>query len=210
MRNIKSLLLLPLILFSGCMEYVALEPNPHNYYLNSAKNLKQIGRVTLVELTNNSSVHQISSNVTESLFQEIEKKQIFGLTKVWQDDPIWRSLQLDNGMRYTLEEIAQIQKALKSDAILVGTITRFEPYPHLAIGLRLQLIDLSDGQLIWALEQIWDATDKTTRDRIEAYYNPKRLLLNDENLSGQLGSVSSIKFFKFVSYEITQTLDVNS
>jgi len=209
MRQVKSLFLLQFILFSGCMRYVASESNPHSYYLNSAKNIKQIGRVALVELKNNSPVHHISSNVTESLYQEFEKKQIFGLTKVRQDDPIWRSLQLDVGMSYTPDEITQIQKALKSDAILVGTITGFEPYPHMAIGLRLQLIDLSDGRLIWAMEQIWDTTDKATRDRIEAYYNPKRLIFNDENLSGQLGSVSSLKFFKFVSYEVTQTLGTN-
>ena len=207
MKMLRNLLLFQVVLFSGCMEYVALDSKSHTYYLNSAKNLKQIGRVTLVELTSHSPVHHISLDVTESIFQELEKKQIFGLTKVWQDDPVWRSLQLDTDMSYTLEEIGQIQKHLKSEAMLVGVITGFEPYPHMTLGLRLQLIDLSDGQLIWAMEQIWDSTDKVTRDRIEAYYNPKRLLENDENLSGQLGSVSSLKFFKFVSHEIAQTVE---
>ena len=209
MRKIRSLLLFQLILYAGCTRYIAPEPHPHSYYLNSAKDIKQIGRVALVELKNDSAVYRISSSMTESLFQELEKKQIFGLTKVRQDNPVWRSLQLNVGESFTLEEIARIRKTLKSDAVLVGTITGFEPYPHMAIGLRLQLIDLSDGQLIWAMEQVWDTTDKATRNRIETYYNPRRLILNNENLSGQLGSISTLKFLKFVASEIAQTLWVN-
>lgn len=206
MRNLKTLLLPQLILLSGCVHYTIYESAPNSYYSNPAKDLNRIGRVALIELENNSSVHQISPNVTDSLFLEIQKKQIFGLTMVGHDDGVWRSLQLDIDTNYTFEELAQMRKVLKCDAILTGTITGFEPYPHMAIGLRLKLIDLTDGQLIWALEQVWDTTDKTVKNRIESYYNPRRLIFDDENLSGQLGSVSSMKFFKFVSYEITETL----
>lgn len=206
MKNFRTLLLLQLLLLPGCVRYVAYESAPNNYYLNSAKDVKMIGRVALVELTNNSPIPQISLGVTESLFQEIQKRQIFGVTKFWQDDPDWRSLQMDIDTSYSFEELVQMQKMLKCDAVLSGTITGFEPYPHMSIGLRLRLIDLYDGQLIWALEQVWDTTDKMTQKRIEAYYNPKRPMLDDENLSGQLGSVSSLKFFKFVAHEITETL----
>lgn len=208
-RPLLLFLLLQFILLSGCVRYVMNESAPNSYYLNPSKNLKRVGRVALVELKNNSSVHQISPEITDSLFQELQKRQIFGVTRIRQDDPAWRSLQLESGMDYTFEELAQIRKTLKSDAIFMGKITSFEPYPHMAVGLRLQLIDLADGQLIWALEQVWDTTDKTIQSRIESYYNPRRLILDDENLSGQLGSVSSLKFFKFVSYEITETLQAD-
>lgn len=206
MAMLKALLLLLLLFLPSCARYAASESAPSSYYLNPAKNLKMIGRVALVELSNNSAVHQVSPEITESLFQEIQKKQMFGLTKIRQDDAVWRSLQLDADSSYTFEELIQIRKMLKCDAVLIGTITGFEPYPHMALGLRMRLIDLSDGQLIWAMEQVWDTTDKAIQDRIEAYYSPRRLIFNDENLSGQLGSVSSLKFFKFVAHEIAETL----
>ena len=206
MTNMKTLLLLLFIFLSGCVRYAAYEPASNSYYLNPAKDIKMVGRAALVELTNNSVVHQISPDVTDAIFQEIQKRQIFGVTKFRQNESAWRNLRLDVDTSYSFEELAEIEKALKCDAVLTGTITGFEPYPHMALGLRLRLIDLSDGQLLWALEQVWDTTDKTTRNRIEAYYSPKRLMFGDENLSGQLGSVSSLKFFKFVAHEITQTL----
>lgn len=206
MTILKILLLSLLIILPGCIHPVTNESAPNSFYLNPDKNLNQIGRVALVDLTNNSVVHQISPNVTESLYQELQKQQIFGLTRIRRDNAAWRSLQVDTEMNYTFEQLAQMRKILNCDAVLTGVITGYEPYPHMTIGLRLQMIDLSDGRLIWALEQVWDTTDKTTRHRIEEYYTPKQVILNDENLSGRLGLVSALKFFKFVAHEITQTL----
>lgn len=201
-----SLLLLPFICLAGCTHMADSKSTPSSYYLNPAKDLKKIGRTAMVELTDNSTTHHVSPDVTEALFQEFQKKQLWGLAKIRQEDPVWQSLQLDMDSSYQLEDLSQIRKTLRCDAVLVGTITGFEPYPHMALSLRLRLIDLADGQLLWALEQVWDTSDKTIRDRIEAYYSPKHLLFKDENLSGQLGSVSSIKFFKFVAHEIADTL----
>lgn len=208
MMKFRNLLAIQVVLLTGCGRYFhpPEEPAPHTYYLNPAKDMESIGRVALIELTNKSTVHQISPNMTDALFQEIQKRQIFGVRKVAEDDPAWRSLELNIDMTYSYDELDQMRQILKCDAVLMGTITGYEPYPHMAVGLRLRLIDLSDGQLVWAMEQVWDTTDKATRNRIEWYYSPKGLLVHDENLSGQLGSISSLKFFKFVAYEITETL----
>ncbi len=208
MRAALTLFLL-FIFLPGCGRYslTSPEPAPHSYYLNPAKDLGAIGRVALIELSNPSTVHPVSPSLTEALSQEIQKRQIFGLRKVMQDSVVWRSLELSPDMRYSYDELLRVQEALKCDALLTGTITGYEPYPHMAVGLRLRLVDLSDGQLIWAMEQVWDTTDKSTRSRIERYYSPKGILKNDENLTGQLGSISSLKFFKFVSHEITETLN---
>ena len=85
-------------------------------------------------------------------------------------------------------------------------ITGFEPFPHMTIGLRLKLIDLTDGQLLWAIEQIWDTADETTQDRIKSYYN-RNLLPASATLSGKLGTVSSLKFVKFVAFETAETVN---
>jgi hypothetical protein len=213
----KVLLLLS-VLLSGCRLYNASMPEPDYYYLNPEKDFSAIGRVALVELDNDSRFPQISTDVTEALFQASQKKQVFGLTLVHQNDPAWRSLQLDlnlgskmqNGTfkastTYTLEQLLAIRKTLKCDAILVGTITKYQPYPHMAVGLRLKLVDLNDGQLLWALEQIWDGADKTTERRIKNYFK-HHIHSGLAPLHEQLMVVSSLKFINFVAYEVAETL----
>ena len=199
-----TILLLP-ILLSGCQFYRVAAPATDYYYLNPDKDLSSIGRVAVVELDNDSGYPQISADVTESLFQALQKRQVFGLNTVRQSDPSWRSLQLDIDSTYSLEQLSAIRKTLKCDAVLIGTVTEFKPYPHMAIGLRLRLVDLKDGQLLWALEQIWDSADKTTEYRIKNYFK-SQMRSGFAPLRERLVAISSLKFVKFVTYEVAETL----
>ncbi|MFA5239034.1 MAG: hypothetical protein WC476_04910 [Phycisphaerae bacterium] len=205
MDRVKTIILLLTVLLSGCGFNAAYKPAANYYYLNPNKNLSAVGRTALVELANDSAYPQISADVTESLFQALQKKQVFGLTVIRQSAPDWRKLQLELDSAYALEQLSAMRKTLNCNAVLVGTVTGFEPYPHLTIGLRLKLIDLTDGQLLWALEQIWDTSDKTTQDRIKNYYKD-HILPGSGTLQENLGTVSSLKFLKFVAYETSETL----
>ncbi len=205
MDKAKIIFLLLPVLLSGCRVHEFFVPIPDYYYLNPDKNLSSVGRTVLIELDNNSSYPQISADITEALFHALQKKQIFSLTVVRQSDPAWRSLQLDLNQAYTLEQLSAMRKTLNCDAVLVGTVTGFEPYPHLSIGLRLKLIDLADGRLLWALEQIWDTADKITEDRINNHYS-RHNFLGSATLQEKLGTVSTLRFAKFVAYETAETL----
>ena len=203
--QVTILLLLAALLPSCGIIYRASVPAADYYYLNPNKSLTMVGRVAIVELDNNSSYPKISTDVIEKLYQAVQKKQIFGLTVVHQSDPSWRSLQLDLDSKYTLDQLSAIRETLKCEAVLLGTITEFRPYPHMTIGLRLKLIDLRDGQLLWALEQIWDTADKTTEYRIKDYFRSQKRS-GYAPLHEQLATVSSLEFIKFVSFEVAETL----
>ncbi len=209
------LLLLPLLL-SACQFYRVTPPMPEYYYLNPDKDVSTVGRTALVELNNNSGYPQIPADVTEALFQAVQKRQRFGLALVRRNDPAWRSLQMDlnpgvttqsmtTPPTYSLDQLNKIRKTLKCDAVLLGTITQFKPYPHMAIGLRMQLLDLRDGQLLWALEQIWDSSDKTTEHRINSYFQ-YQMRTGYAPLREQLIAVSPLEFIKFVAYEVAATI----
>ncbi|MHC4572521.1 MAG: hypothetical protein ACYS76_00065 [Planctomycetota bacterium] len=203
--KLKLLSLLPVFL-SGCQFYTtAPAPVVDYYYLNPHKNLALIGKVAIVELDNHSSYPEVSSDVTKGLYEALQKKQIFSLTIVRQNDPAWRSLQLELGSTYSLEQLAAIRGALKCDAVLIGTVTEFKPYPHMTMGLRLKLIDLKDGQLLWALEQVWDTADKLTERRIKKYFR-SQIRSGFDPLRERLAVVSPISFIRFVAYEVGETL----
>lgn len=198
---------LPLLAFAltGCRSHRDSAPVPDYYYKNPNRRVTTVGRVAIVELENDSSYPQISTDVTGSLFRALQKRQVFGLTKVGRDDPSWRSLQLDGSTTYSLDQISSIRAKLKCDGVLVGTVTEFKPYPHMVIGLRLKLLDMRDGQLLWALEQVWDSADKTVEKRTKDYFKAEKGS-GFAPLNEQLATVSPLEFLKFVSYEVAATL----
>lgn len=203
---LHATILLALAFVCGC--HVIYKPAGHEpdyYYVNPQKDLPAVGKAVLIELDNDSTYPHISADVTDALFQALQKKQVFSLATVNQTDPDWRSLQIDADSPYSLEQLGEMRKTLNCNAVLTGTITTYQPYPHLNIGLRLKLIDLADGQLLWAFEQIWDTTDKTTEKRIKDYFQAQ-IRSEITPLHERLVVVSSLKFVKFVAYEVAKTM----
>lgn len=176
------------------------------YYLNPYKDLSSLGRVALVELDNNSGHPRISADLTEALFVALQKEQIFGLTVVHQDNPAWRGLQENLDSLQALRQLLAMREALKCNGLLVGTVTEYTPYPHMSIGIRLKLLDLTDGQLLWGLEQVWDSSDRNIQRRIKRYFKDD-LRTGFASLGEELVVVSPLRFGKFVAYEVAETLD---
>jgi len=179
------------------------------YYINPHKDLHKLGRVALVELDNTSSYPDVSADVTQALFLALQKKQVFSLTTVDHDDPAWHALQenLENlDSLQTLRRLLAMRDTLRCNALLIGTVTEYRPYPQLVLGLRLKLLDLTDGQLLWGLEQVWDAADKSIQKRVETYFK-KELRSGFAPLREDLVVISSREFVKFAAYETAQTLE---
>jgi hypothetical protein len=193
-----------LILVCGCKSGRDEDAMAHSYYSSPQKDLRKLGRVALVELDGASGYPELAADVTNALFLEAQKKQAFGVVVVHRDNPTWRSLQENLDSLQTLRQLAAVRDALNCNGLLLGTVTEYRPYPHMVIGLRLKLLDLSDSQLIWGLEQVWDSADKSVRKRIQAY-------LKEEQRSGpspireELVVVSPLNFCKFVTYEVAGT-----
>jgi hypothetical protein len=207
MKTLKTTLILILTAgLAGCaFDFPGQSAATKCYYKNPDKKITSIGRVAIVELSNESAYPHISADISETLYNQLQKKQVVGISAVHKNDPAWKALQLPPSPPYDLEQLANIRNTLKCDAILIGTVTEYKPYPLMVIGLRIKILDLSDGQLIWGYEQIWDTADKTCEQRAEKYYKSEK---NTDygTLRKKLVSASSIEFLKFVSFEVAQTL----
>lgn len=177
-----------------------------SFYLNPYKDLSNLGRVALVEFDNSSGHPQISADLTEALFVALQKNQVFGLTVVHQDNPAWRGLQENLDSLQALRQLLAMREALKCNGLLVGTVTEYSPYPHMSVGLRLKLLDLTDGQLVWGLEQVWDSGDRDIQRRIKRYFKDD-LRTGVASLREELVVVSPLRFGKFVAYEVAETLN---
>jgi hypothetical protein len=170
-----------------------------------SQKLSVIKSVCLVELENKTSYPKVADDVTESLYQSLQKKQRFSLSLLKKTDPAWNTLEVKPDSTYTLEQLMTAHKLFGKDALLIGTITSYSPYPHMAIGLQLKVVDLRTGEAVWSIQQIWDTADKATQERIKKYFE-KQLHSDFSPIGEQLATLSPINFIKFVTYEVTETM----
>ncbi|HEX41143.1 MAG TPA: hypothetical protein ENN81_03690 [Phycisphaerales bacterium] len=192
-----------LTLLSGCQESIGIPPG--SYYINPDKPLAAIGKVALLEPANHSDYENISGDVAQALYKAIQRRQLFSLTLFDSGHPIMKIPGSNLDTSYSLKQLADIQNACKCNAVLMGSVVQYKPYPHLNLVLRLKLIDLSDGQLIWAVEQVWDSADTEIHGRIHAYAK-KQLTSETPTLQEQMVTVSPLAFIAFAAYETAQTL----
>jgi hypothetical protein len=191
----------------GCYQHQRAEAMADAYYLNPNKNLRDLGRVTLVELNDASGHPEIAHAATQALFIELQKEQVFGVSSIGRDDPAWPVLQESLDSRHPARTLLAMRESLKCNALLVGTVTEYRPYPRLAIGLRIKLLDLTDGSLLWGVEQVWDSTDRSVQRRIGVYANSE-LRSGAGPVPEELVTLSPLEFVKFAACEVAQTLNI--
>jgi hypothetical protein len=197
--HLSSVLCLLLFGCSGRMLSVPLVTPPQSSAVAG------IGSICLVEPHNNTTYPQISGQVTECLYQAIQKKHLFNQSILRQTDPAWKNLPLLPDSLYTFEQLSATRKMLGVDAVIVGAVTSYSPYPNMAIGIKLRMLDLRDARIRWTVDHVWDTADKTTESQLKKYFE-KQLRGDYSPLDEQLAVLSSLNFLKFVTYDIAETL----
>ena len=178
------------------------------FYLRSPEDLRNVQRVVFVELPATSAGLEVSTCFSDAIAQAIASQRLFHIEVIRRDDPVHDLLPTNRRRPFTIEELRQIRDALRVDAVLVGDITTYKPYPHMKMGVYLRLLDLKNGRLVWSVDDTWDAQQKDIEKRIEYYFH-KNVGDQYDPVDWRLATVSPIMFQKFVAYEISQTLRVD-
>jgi hypothetical protein len=58
-----------------------------------------------------------------------------------------------------IEKLLNIYNSYGADAILFIDVTTYSPYPPLKLGLRTKLARVSDGEIIWAADNVFNAAE---------------------------------------------------
>jgi len=209
MYKIKITMIFLLMMNSGCEIVRPITPETGYFYLNQGDEFHQIARVVVFEFQNYSNDMDISMKLTRAVTESLQKKHLFTIQAFESSDPAWQKLDLEPVSSYSMEKLLVIRKQLRADAVLYGSITRYHPYPHLMVGLHLKMVDLRSGKLLWAIEQIWDSTDKLVERRMKKFHK-EYMRSSYGPMDWELLITSPRAFNKFVVYEIAETFNMVS
>ncbi len=196
------------VLAAGGCQRTKLAPAPprtDHYYVNPAGDMASVGRVALLELTNQSSQPELSEMLTAAMADEIGKRNLFSMQKLMRSDSVWQTLNLDNIKVHAFDDLAAVRQATGVDAMLIGVIQRYRSFPHMQVALNMRLIDLRNGKLLWALEDVWDSADKAVENRMQTFFK-EHMRTGYEPMDWQILITSPRAFERFVAFEVAQTL----
>ena len=174
-------------------------------HVGSRQDMLRLHRVALVTLACEQEYARIGEGMTQALFQAVQQRKLFHLRVVRPDDLHDAEAILPIGRPCTLEDLAAMREALNCNAVILGSINHFRPYPRMQVGLYLRLIDLRGGRLLWAVDHTWDTAEKTIESRMKEFFADHARSGYDP-LHWRVGMLSPRAFGKFVAYEAAATL----
>lgn len=192
-----------LCVMSGCGETpVAMEAIPA--YSPSPAAVWGLKRVVLVELDPRASSPEVALELSESVYMAMQGRHAFSVDLVTRSSPAYASLPDARGPRFTLEELGSMRAALRCDAVMVGSVTGFQPYPDAWMAAQLWLIDLRTGRVLWGVDHAWRTTDGSTIKRMERYFTSESDSEEAESL--RLAEMSPRMLSRFIAWEIARAL----
>lgn len=164
-----------------------------------------VSRVAFVELTDEVSQPEVSRDMTESLFRALQGRRLFHVEVFRLTDPPCAALPPNKFGPYTLQDLSEMRQVLGCDAVLLGKVDTYQPYPRMQIGIYLRMLDLKSGQTVWSVDHVWDTRDKKTEKRIKDFFE-HQLGRDYEPVNWELGTISPSLFEKFIAFETANTL----
>lgn len=206
MQSVRLYIILILLCcLTGCARFLYCPDSVEgHYYLSPHQSLSAINRVALIELEHYPGHSELSETLTQSLADGLGKKHLFTVKTVYRSDPEWTMLDLDNITTYSHQDLVNIREVLNVDAIIFGSIKHYQPFPHLLVSLHLKMIDAYQADLVWAMEQVWDSSDKQVEMRMKEYYQ-SRFHDSFKPLDWKILVTSPRAFNKFVADEVGDT-----
>ncbi|MCY2925083.1 MAG: hypothetical protein NT031_06520 [Planctomycetota bacterium] len=197
--------LLAAALLGGC-DKPTVAPEPLiPCYLESPGVLAGVGRAVLVEPPSDPSTAAVARDVTQALSREMAGRQIFQVDLATPGETGLDAAALDGRHTISLEQMKTLRDALRCDVVILTVMTEFHPYPRMRMGLRMQMLDLRAGRLLWSLDHVWDGTEEATTQRIQRYHTTRTPGMADP-LEWRVALVSPKAFGEFVAADVARTL----
>ncbi len=173
-------------------------------YMPSAEALWRLKRVVLVELDRRDASPQVARELSESVFLAVQDRRVFPVELVASSSMVDVSMPVGHGPRFTLEQLSDMRSTLQCDAVMVGAVSGFGPYPGAWMAVQLWLVDLRTGRVLWGVDHAWRTTDEATSQRMQRYFAPSGVQDGADPL--RLAEMSPRMFSSFVAWELARAL----
>ncbi len=204
------------LLFTGCRATKITDPvigagyEPKNVYSTFDTLSVGIRRVAVLPPTAIEGLTHLQSGLETMapiLIEELNRTTKFEVVVVtpeqlraWTGRTHWRAEET-----LPADFLVKLQKELRCDGVLFSRLTQYRPFPPLAVGWNLKLAEVATEDLVWVVDEVFDANNPRVVN------SARRYQLEREQLPWQLSDSRSILnspsgFGRYAAISIFETL----
>ncbi len=209
MKRISLTLLVPLFTLQACFLFQKEETGaeaPVSAYLGDSQDLRLCRRVLVLPIQTTHMTTAVTKDLQEALLAELSSQ---GRFQVLQMEPATGEgkdiYPTERRGKIDPDLVVGLGRRYQADALLLTRVTQWFPFKPPRLGLRIQLVSVHSGKVIWAVDQTWDAG--TERTRLDLIDYARRTLAPQENLHGwEFLLLSPRRFGRFALRRSVSTL----
>lgn len=167
---------------------------------------RPVQRVLLLPLVDECGHGPGSAVVSDAVHEEIAKTRRFKVVRPDSADSARLAARgpRNNG-RIPVTVLVDLGRRYGVDAVLFGALTRYRPYPPPLVGLDLVLLDVQTGSVLFAADDLVDASDRAAANSMDAFYREESA--RGETLFGpEIVRTSPVWFARFAARRIVRVL----
>jgi hypothetical protein len=180
-RPLLALRLFPALLAAGCVSHsfdvahvADVRYKPANVYRRSATLDPRLKRVAVLPITTAAATESFMAGaqlLQHTVSDELQKSKLFDLVVIqpeqlrqWTGQTAWRDDEV-----LPRDFFIRLHDACGCDAVFFSHLTRFNPYPPVAVGWKLSLIEAGEGLTVWKADDLFDAGDAIVANAARQY-----------------------------------------
>ena len=189
----------------GCSLERPLTTKAINSYLAEPADLANVRRIMVLPFAQEAGVQADCERVRDAFVAELQKLRRFEVVplpaEAREDDLLNDSIRRG---RLSTDAMVRLCDRYALDGLLVGAVTAWRPYTPPHLGLRTQLISVHSGATIWAVDAIYDSSDRTTISDLRHFAG--RVQQADGSLHDwEMNLLSPTKFTTYVAHRFVGT-----
>ena len=166
-------------------------------------NTYQIRRVGLVPFAGEGLDRAESDMLSSAFFAEISSVTPYevvaleprDLAEVPTSEPYRRGW-------YKPEMVLGIARRFQLDALLIGTVTDRQSFPHQRLSVQLELVTAETGMVIWSASVQLDSSQRRVRESVESW--AREVLGVTDEAEWQIILLSPSRFARFAAFQIAE------
>jgi len=166
-----------------------------------------IEKVVVLPLINNTEYPDAGRLVTKALCTEMKKLSKFKVLQISESELVER-LFPGSVMRPeepNPREAEIVAAAHEADAVVMGNVTRYMPYPPMVVGISVKMIHARTGKVVWSVDEVYDGSLREVMNLSKQYC--AKMEKTTEPVHDWRKPFVSIRYFtQFVCYEVARTL----
>ena len=193
------------LLSAGCVLPRPPEKRPINNYLADARDLASVHRIMVLPFATSSGVVVDNEDIRDVYVTELQKLRRFEIVPLPKSahevDELYQSMRSGH---LSTDAIIKLCERYRLDGVLVGTVTAWRAYTPPQLGIRTSLVSVHSGSIVWKVDALYDANDRSTVNDIRHYHD--RVQTQDGNLHGwELNTIAPTRFAAYVAHRLVGT-----